>query len=82
VLQASTHVVVADPLRSVAMLQVAAADPNARYALGSVLNHVLLHQTIIGEEALLQLAKIEETPDVVVGASRPLGHCALTWGVS
>ena len=29
--------------------QVAAADPNAKYALGSVLNHVLLHQTIIGE---------------------------------
>jgi tryptophan synthase beta chain len=46
--------------------QVAAADPNARYALGSVLNHVLLHQTIIGEEALLQLAKIGETPDLVV----------------
>lgn len=47
-------------------MQVAAADPNARYALGSVLNHVLLHQTIIGEEALLQLAKIGETPDLVV----------------
>lgn len=47
-------------------VQVAAADPNARYALGSVLNHVLLHQTIIGEEALLQLAKIGETPDLVV----------------
>jgi len=36
----------------------AAADPQARYTLGSVLNHVLLHQTIIGEEALLQLAKV------------------------
>lgn len=47
-------------------VQVAAADPNARYALGSVLNHVLMHQTIIGEEALLQLAKIGETPDLVV----------------
>jgi hypothetical protein len=33
-----------------------------RYALGSVLNHVLLHQTIIGEEALLQLAKAGDTP--------------------
>src|SRR5437763_5480666 len=32
----------------------AAQDPNTRYALGSVLNHVLLHQTIIGEEALNQ----------------------------
>ena len=45
------------------------ADPNARYALGSVLNHVLLHQTIIGEEALLQLAKVDETPDVLVGCT-------------
>jgi tryptophan synthase beta chain len=45
------------------------ADPNARYALGSVLNHVLLHQTIIGEEALLQLQKVGETPDVLVGCT-------------
>ena len=45
----------------------AAADPDTRYALGSVLNHVLLHQTIIGQEALLQLAKVGETPDVLVG---------------
>jgi tryptophan synthase beta chain len=48
---------------------VAAADPAARYALGSVLNHVLLHQTIIGEEALLQLAKVGETPDLLVGCT-------------
>ncbi len=47
----------------------AAADPDTRYALGSVLNHVLLHQTIIGEEALLQLAKIGETPDLLVGCT-------------
>ncbi len=47
----------------------AAVDPNARYALGSVLNHVLLHQTIIGEEALKQLAMVEETPDVLVGCT-------------
>ena len=40
----------------------AAKDPETRYALGSVLNHVLLHQTIIGEEALLQFAKVDETP--------------------
>ncbi len=45
------------------------ADPKARYALGSVLNHVLLHQTVIGEEALLQLAKVGETPDVLVGCT-------------
>lgn len=54
--------------------QVAAADPNARYALGSVLNHVLLHQTVIGEEALLQLAKIGETPDLVVSLSEGLSQ--------
>lgn len=47
----------------------AVADPTVRYALGSVLNHVLLHQTIIGEEALLQLAKVGETPDVLVGCT-------------
>jgi tryptophan synthase beta chain len=48
---------------------VAAADPEARYSLGSVLNHVLLHQTVIGEEALLQLAKVGETPDLLVGCT-------------
>ena len=47
----------------------AVADPSTRYALGSVLNHVLMHQTIIGEEALLQLAKIGETPDLLVGCT-------------
>jgi tryptophan synthase beta chain len=47
----------------------AVADPNTRYALGSVLNHVLLHQTIIGEEALLQLAKVDEVPDLLVGCT-------------
>ena len=43
--------------------------PGTRYALGSVLNHVLLHQTVIGEEALLQLKKVGETPDVLVGCT-------------
>ncbi len=38
-----------------------------KYSLGSVLNHVLLHQTIIGQEALLQLALADDYPDVVVG---------------
>ncbi|MEZ5553130.1 MAG: TrpB-like pyridoxal phosphate-dependent enzyme [Pseudomonadales bacterium] len=47
----------------------AIADPHTRYALGSVMNHVLLHQSIIGEEALLQLAKVGETPDVLVGCT-------------
>jgi tryptophan synthase beta chain len=47
----------------------AVVDPKTRYSLGSVLNHVLMHQTIIGEEALLQLAKVGETPDVLVGCT-------------
>jgi tryptophan synthase beta chain len=50
-------------------VEVAAPDPEVRYALGSVLNHVLLHQTVIGEEALLQLAKVGDTPDVIVGCT-------------
>ncbi|HEX2809732.1 MAG TPA: TrpB-like pyridoxal phosphate-dependent enzyme [Kineosporiaceae bacterium] len=50
-------------------VEVAAQDPEIRYALGSVLNHVLLHQTIIGEEALLQLAKAGETPDLITGCT-------------
>ncbi|WP_030482485.1 TrpB-like pyridoxal phosphate-dependent enzyme [Nocardioides aequoreus] len=50
-------------------VEVAAQDPTVNYALGSVLNHVLLHQTIIGEEALLQLAKVGETPDLLVGCT-------------
>ena len=50
-------------------VEVAATNADTRYALGSVLNHVLLHQTIIGEEALLQLAKVGETPDLIVGCT-------------
>ena len=37
------------------------------YSLGSVLNHVLLHQTVIGQEAKMQLERIDSYPDVVVG---------------
>ncbi len=40
-----------------------------RYSLGSVLNHVMLHQTIIGLEAQKQLAMIEEYPDIVIGCA-------------
>ena len=47
----------------------AIADERTRYALGSVLNHVLMHQTIIGEETLLQLAKVGETPDILIGCT-------------
>ncbi|WP_067430539.1 TrpB-like pyridoxal phosphate-dependent enzyme [Nocardioides jensenii] len=51
-------------------VELAAQDPNAKYALGSVLNHVLLHQTISGEETLKQLAKAGETDvDLVIGCA-------------
>ncbi len=42
-------------------------DEKAKYSLGSVLNHVLLHQTIIGQELLLQLEKADVKPDVMIG---------------
>ena len=44
-------------------------DPPTHYALGSVLNHVLMHQTVIGEEALAQLNSMGETPDLLVGCT-------------
>ena len=50
-------------------MEVAAQNADTNYALGSVLNHVLLHQTVIGEEALLQLAAVDETPDLIVGCT-------------
>ncbi|MEE8602106.1 TrpB-like pyridoxal phosphate-dependent enzyme [Euzebya tangerina] len=50
-------------------VEMAVQDEDTKYALGSVLNHVLLHQTVIGEEALLQFAKIGQTPDVIVGCT-------------
>jgi tryptophan synthase beta chain len=43
----------------------AGADPGTNYALGSVLNHVLLHQTVIGLEAKKQFEKIGEYPDMI-----------------
>jgi tryptophan synthase beta chain len=46
----------------------AVGRPDSHYSLGSVLNHVLLHQTVIGQEAKAQLALAgEERPDVVIG---------------
>jgi tryptophan synthase beta chain len=50
-------------------VEMAAKDPTAHYSLGSVLNHVLMHQTVIGEEALLQLESIGEQPDLLVGCT-------------
>jgi tryptophan synthase beta chain len=48
-------------------VEVAAGDAGTNYALGSVLNHVCLHQTVIGQEALAQLELAGDEPDVVVG---------------
>ncbi|MGH2841240.1 MAG: TrpB-like pyridoxal phosphate-dependent enzyme [Solirubrobacteraceae bacterium] len=48
-------------------VEVAAQDPDSNYALGSVLNHVLLHQTIIGQETIAQMEMAGEEPDVVIG---------------
>src|SRR6201999_1334762 len=48
-------------------VEVAAQAPDTNYALGSVLNHVLLHQTVIGQEAIKQLELAEAFPDVIVG---------------
>jgi tryptophan synthase beta chain len=45
----------------------AATREDTNYSLGSVLSHVLLHQTIIGQEAAKQLEKIERYPDIVIG---------------
>jgi tryptophan synthase beta chain len=46
-------------------VEIAANRADTNYALGSVLNHVLLHQTIIGEEAKKQLAMVGEYPDMI-----------------
>ncbi len=42
-------------------------SPGTKYTLGSVLNHVLLHQTVIGQETIQQLEMVDETPDAVIG---------------
>ena len=47
----------------------ATSGGTTRYALGSVLNHVLMHQTIIGEESLLQMEMADDYPDVIVGCT-------------
>ena len=50
-------------------VEAAVSDENTKYALGSVLNHVMLHQTIIGLEAQKQLEKVGDYPDVVIGCA-------------
>lgn len=48
-------------------VEVAAMDESTKYSLGSVLNHVMIHQTIIGEEARKQLINEDIEPDVIIG---------------
>src|SRR5689334_18198775 len=74
--EAGRHVLAADPdspgslgIAISEAVEVAAQHPDTNYALGSVLNHVLLHQTVIGEEALAQFAKVGMTPDLIVGCT-------------
>src|SRR5947199_3890289 len=50
-------------------VEVAAQHPDTKYSLGSVLNHVLLHQTVIGQEAMAQLEMAGDYPDIVVGCT-------------
>jgi tryptophan synthase beta chain len=50
-------------------VEVAATHDDVKYSLGSVLNHVLLHQTVIGQEAMAQMEMAGETPDVVIGCA-------------
>jgi len=50
-------------------VEIAAQRDDTKYALGSVLNHVLLHQTVIGLEAIAQLENAGDYPDVVIGCA-------------
>lgn len=48
-------------------VEIAATNKDTNYSLGSVLNHVMLHQTVIGEELKMQLKKVERHPDILIG---------------
>jgi len=50
-------------------VEIAAQSQDTKYALGSVLNHVLLHQTVVGQEAMAQLEMAGDYPDVIVGCT-------------
>ncbi|MCG8417531.1 MAG: TrpB-like pyridoxal phosphate-dependent enzyme [Proteobacteria bacterium] len=50
-------------------VEIAAKNDDTKYSLGSVLNHVLLHQTVIGQEALAQMEMAGAYPDVIVGCT-------------
>lgn len=74
---AGRHILATDPNTAGSLgiaiseaIEMAVQDEHTKYALGSVLNHVLMHQTIIGQECLLQLEKAGDYPDIVIA---PLG---------
>ena len=50
-------------------VEIAAQRDDTKYALGSVLNHVLLHQTVVGLEAMAQLEMADDYPDIIVGCT-------------
>ena len=50
-------------------VEVAATNDDTKYALGSVLNHVLMHQTVVGLEAMAQLEMAGDYPDILVGCT-------------
>ena len=50
-------------------VEVAATHDDTKYALGSVLNHVLTHQTVVGQEAMAQLEMAGDYPDIIVGCT-------------
>jgi len=50
-------------------VEVAAQREDTKYALGSVLNHVLLHQTVIGQEAMAQMEMADDYPDTIIGCT-------------
>ena len=50
-------------------VEMAAQHADTKYSLGSVLNHVLLHQTVIGQEAMAQLEMAGDYPDIIVGCT-------------
>jgi len=50
-------------------VEVAAQRDDTKYSLGSVLNHVLLHQTVVGQEAMRQMELANDYPDIVIGCT-------------
>ncbi len=50
-------------------VEMAAPSEDSKYALGSVLNHVLLHQTVVGQEAMEQMEMAGDAPDILIGCT-------------